>query len=237
MTAEANSDLKSEERRRAEFNQWALDGRGEQMERLHRNTALEAIARLELQPGERVLDLGCGTGWATRLMADVVVSEQGSASGLDLSQEMIARARAASREVENVLFALGTADEIPWRDEYFHKVLCLENFYFFPDPVSVLRELHRVLLPGGRLAIAVSVHKENAPACEWAAGLKIPVQAHSAADYRQMLQAEGFVDISVEQWTDAEGDEDPFPIGGLADVEQLREFRRQGALLVTARRG
>jgi arsenite methyltransferase len=237
MMAEAKTDLKSEERRRAEFNQWALDGRGEQMERLHRSLALEAIARLDLQPGERVLDLGCGTGWATRLMADVVASEQGSASGLDLSQEMIARARAASREVENVLFALGTADEIPWRDEYFHKVLCLENFYFFPDPVSVLRELHRVLLPGGRLAIVVSVYKENAPACEWAAGLKIPVQAHSVADYRQMLEAEGFVDVSVERLADAEGDEPPFPIGGLADAEQRREFRRQGALLVTSRRG
>jgi ubiquinone/menaquinone biosynthesis C-methylase UbiE len=233
--AEAKIDLKSEEHRRAEFNQWALDGVGEQMERLHRSRALPAAAWLDLKPGERVLDLGCGTGWATRLLAEAVLGGEGSASGLDLSPEMIARARAESREAENVLFAVGSADEIPWRDEYFHKALCVESFYFFPEPSSVLRELHRVLLPGGRLAMVVSVYRENAPSLERAAQLKIPVQAHSESGYQQMLEAEGFVDVAVEHLPDSGGHDEPWP-GGFAGEEKLGEFRRMGALLVTARK-
>jgi arsenite methyltransferase len=238
--SEAKTDLKSEEQRRAEFNQWALDGVGEKLERAHRIQALQAAARLDLQPGERVLDLGCGTGWATRLLAEAVAGGEGTASGLDLSQEMVARARAASREMENVLFTIGSAEEIPWRDEYFHKVLCVESFYFFPDGGSVLRELHRVLMPGGRLAMAVSVYKGNAPSPQSAAQGKIPVQVYSEADYRQLLEAQGFAEIAVEHLPENEAscgpDEEPWPAGSFAGEEPMREFRRQGALLVTARR-
>ncbi len=76
---------------------------------------------MALKAGDRVLDLSCGVGWATRLLAEAVEGGQGMAVGMDISDEMIARARAASRDLENVLFAIGPADEIPWRDEYFEQ--------------------------------------------------------------------------------------------------------------------
>ena len=51
---------------RAEFNQWALEGRGAEMEQHHLSLAQQTIGRMELKPGDRVLDLSCGAGWATR---------------------------------------------------------------------------------------------------------------------------------------------------------------------------
>ncbi len=149
--ADANEKLRSE------FNQWALQGRGEEMENHHIFIAEQTIAGMALKPGERVLDLSCGVGWATRLLAQAVEGGQGMAVGVDVSDEMIARARSASRDVENVLFTIGSADEIPWRDEYFEKVLSIESFYYYHDQEAVLRELYRVLVPGGSLFILINL--------------------------------------------------------------------------------
>ena len=91
-----------------------------------------------------------GMGYA--LLAEAVEGGQGMAVGPDMSDEMIARARVASRDLENVLFATAPAEEIPWRDEYFERVLSIESFYYYPDQEVVLRELYRVLvIPGGAL--------------------------------------------------------------------------------------
>lgn len=229
-----------EERMRAECNRWAAEGRGEQMARAHLDPGRHAIASLGLQPGERALDLGCGVGWATRLLAEAVTGAQGFAAGLDLSPEMIARARAGCREVENALFVVGSAGEIPWRDEYFHKALSVESFYFFSDPAAVLRELRRVLAPGGRLAILVSLYRENPHSLGWAEKLPGTVPVLSTAEYEQMLRVEGFADIASQRLADSaavpECYNEPWPGGWFADEAQFRDFSRLGALLVTARR-
>lgn len=225
---------------RAEFDRWADEGRGEQMARAHLDTARRALESLALQPGERALDVGCGVGWATRLMAEAVAGAQGMAAGLDLSPEMVARARVASREVENALFAVAEAAEIPWRDAYFHKALSVESFYYFPDQPAALRELRRVLLPGGRLAMVISLYRENAPSLGWVQRLAVPAQVRSADEYEQMLRMEGFDEVASQPLPGC-GPEprcynEAWPEGWFANEDEFREFRRIGALLLTARR-
>src|SRR2546423_10775880 len=91
---------------RAEFNRWAETGRGEEMERHHLDITEKTIRLMDLRPGERVLDLGCGAGWATRILARLVGEGPhgfGQVVGIDVSDEMIRRARAASRDFENIL--------------------------------------------------------------------------------------------------------------------------------------
>src|SRR4051812_27683951 len=174
----------AQERLRQEFNEWAASGRGEEMERHHISIAEQTIATMDLKSGERVLDLSCGAGWATRLLARAVEGRsasgtEGSAIGLDISDEMIVRARAASREVENIMFVCSPADHIPWADEYFNKVLSIEAFYYFPDQEAVLRELHRVLAPGGRVFILINLYRENHYSLRWVDELNVPVHARS----------------------------------------------------------
>jgi SAM-dependent methyltransferase len=234
------SKAESELQRQEEFNRWALEGRGEQMERAHLGPARRALAALAPKAGERVLDLGCGVGWATRLLAEAVAGGQGIAAGLDLSPEMIARARAGNREVENVLFAVGTADEIPWRDEYFHKALCVEGFYYFPDQPAVLRELRRVLVPGGRLAMTISLYRENPQSLRWVERIGVPVQIRSAAEYEQMLCIEGFAEVTSQQLPDSGVEprcyNELWPEGWFANEAEVRDFLRVGTLLLSARR-
>ena len=63
-----------DERLQQEFNRWAAEGEGPKMERHHLDITEKTIRRMQLRPGERVLDLGCGSGWATRLLARLVLS-------------------------------------------------------------------------------------------------------------------------------------------------------------------
>jgi arsenite methyltransferase len=153
-----------DERLRDEFNRWADEGRGEEMEKHHISIAEQTIRLMELRPGDRVLDLGCGAGWATRILAHAVEGgEQGSGQvvGLDVSDEMIRRARATSRDIENILYVWGSATEIPWEEDYFEKVLSIESFYYYPDQDAALDELFRVMAPGGSLCIDQPLQRQS----------------------------------------------------------------------------
>src|SRR5438270_10028111 len=109
-----------------EFNRWAAAGEGPKMESHHLDITAKTIRRMNLRPGERALDLGCGSGWATRLLARLVGEGPdgfGQVVGLDVSDEMIREARETSKEFENILYVCGSAQQIPWEENYFDKVL------------------------------------------------------------------------------------------------------------------
>lgn len=229
--ADANEKL------RIEFNQWAVQGLGEEPESPRMRIAEQTIARMALKPGDRVLDLSCGAGWATRLLAQAVEGGPGIAIGLDIADEMIFRARAAARDLENVLFTVASADQIPWRDEYFERVLSIESFYYYPDQESVLRELYRVLVPGGRAFILISLYKENPHSLRMVNKSKVPVHVRSETEYQEMLRAQGFVEIGIAHIADTAataGQQSGSP--SFMNPEELREFNRIGALLLVARK-
>ena len=99
-----------DERLQNEFNRWAEEGEGEKMERHHLDITEKTIRLMELRPGERVLDLGCGSGWATRLLARLVADGPegfGQVVGLDVSDEMIRQARAAPRRISTTFSTCG----------------------------------------------------------------------------------------------------------------------------------
>ena len=108
-----------------------------------------------LQPGERVLDLGCGAG-TDSLVAALMVGPGGRVTGIDMTPEMLAKARAAAGElaVENVEFVEGEAEQLPFGDASFDVVISNGVIDLIPDKDAVFAELHRVLVPGGRIQVA-----------------------------------------------------------------------------------
>ncbi len=224
---------------RDEFNRWAEAGRGEEMEAHHLNITEQTIRLMDLKPGERVLDLGCGTGWATRILARLVGDGPegfGQVVGVDISDEMIRRGRAASRDFENVLFVWGSAQQIPWEENFFDKVLSVESFYYYPDQDRTLAELFRVMAPRGRMFILINLYKDNPYSLRWVDELKVPVQVRSEAEYVQLLKAHAFEEVEARRIRDESPTPEVYSGKWFRNAEELREFKRIGALLLTARK-
>jgi arsenite methyltransferase len=108
-----------------------------------------------LSPGERVLDLGSGAG-TDSLIASQMVGEQGRVRGIDMTPEMLVKARAAAAEMGavNVDFVESEAERLPFEDESFDVVISNGVIDLIPDKDAVFAELFRVLVPGGRIQIA-----------------------------------------------------------------------------------
>jgi arsenite methyltransferase len=108
-----------------------------------------------LAPGERVLDLGSGAG-TDSLIAAQMVGQQGHVTGIDMTLEMLAKARAAAAEIglSNVEFVESEAEQLPFPDESFDVVISNGVIDLIPDKDAVFAELFRVLAPGGRIQIA-----------------------------------------------------------------------------------
>jgi SAM-dependent methyltransferase len=108
-----------------------------------------------LSPGERVLDLGSGAGMDS-LVAAQMVGERGHVTGIDMTEAMLTKARAAATEMglANVDFVEGEAEQLPFADESFDVVISNGVIDLIPDKDAVFSELYRVLAPGGRLQIA-----------------------------------------------------------------------------------
>jgi arsenite methyltransferase len=227
-----------DEKLREEFNSWAADGRGEEMESHHISIAEQTIAKMNLEPGDRVLDLGCGAGWATRILAKAVDGkcgvQQGHAIGIDVADEMIARARAGSKDIDNAMFVWGSAAEIPWQNDYFDKVLSVESFYYYPDQEKVLDEVWRVMAPGGKLFILINLYRENHYSLRWVGELKVPVHMRGEQEYKQMLEGHGFGDVKIEHVPDLTPSPDTYSGKWFKSAEELKDFKRIGALLLTA---
>ena len=111
------------------------------------------VALAAPQPGERVLDVACGTGIGARLAADVV-GPAGKVVGLDVDAGVIETARKVAQH-KGIEWHCASALEMPFDDATFDLCLCLQGLQFFPDRVAGLTEIRRVLEPSGRLVASI----------------------------------------------------------------------------------
>jgi ubiquinone/menaquinone biosynthesis C-methylase UbiE len=229
-----HDNINTDEHMRREFNEWAEAGRGEEMENHHISITQQTLALMKLKPGERVLDLGCGAGWASRLLAQAVGGgdRPGQVVGLDVSDEMIRRARATSQQYDNILFVVGSAQQIPWQEGFFDKALSVESFYYYGDQGGALDEVRRVMAPGGELNILINLYKDNHYSLRWVEELNVPVQVKSEQEYMDLLKAHGFENVRAERIPDLSPTPEAYSGKWFKNAEELRDFKRIGALLL-----
>jgi ubiquinone/menaquinone biosynthesis C-methylase UbiE len=120
------------------------------------------IDLLRLEPNARVLDVGCGTGYAVRFLGQQESVKQ--ACGIDISAGMIEAAcgQVPPELADSVEFVQASSDAIPYPDNHFDHVICTNSFHHYPDPVGALKEMQRALKPGGQIVIF-----ENATDLSW----------------------------------------------------------------------
>jgi ubiquinone/menaquinone biosynthesis C-methylase UbiE len=182
------------------------------------------VAVADLHEGEAVLDLGSGGGIDVLLSARRV-GPQGKAYGLDMTDEMLdlARANAAKAGVSNVEFLKGEIEDIPLPDATVNVIIsnCVVNLS--PDKDAVLKEAHRVLKPGGRIAIADIVTRQDLPEAvreSIAAWTGCIAGALAEDDYKAKLAAAGFEDVFIESFREYTAQD--AEAGGLG--KDLREY-------------
>ena len=154
------------------------------------------VRHAELRPGETVVDLGSGGGIDV-FLASSLVGPGGSATGVDMTPRMVARAStaAASHGVGNASFVLAPIEKLPLPDVHADVVLsnCVINLS--PDKPAVFAEAFRILKPGGRLVISDVVQERDVGAIEDDCGCV--GNAMVRADYLETIRAAGFVDLRI----------------------------------------
>jgi SAM-dependent methyltransferase len=160
------------------------------------------LSQLSLQPGERLLDLGCGGG-IDALLAARQVGESGHVYGLDMSPDMLELARRNAEEADatNISFLEGMLEAIPLPDASVDVVSsnCVINLC--DDKSAVLREAFRVLASGGRFLVADMLLCSELPAAQVRAAATIVGCTNgllSAEEYRSTMAAVGFSEVSIE---------------------------------------
>lgn len=220
-----------DERLRLEFNDWARAGRGVGMEKGHRPVGEQAIEMMAIPDRARVLDVGCGSGWATRLMAEK--ASTGRVVGIDIADEMIKLAQETSTAFSNVEFQVASAQKLPFSDGEFTHAFSMESLYYYADLLAALREIKRVLEPGGLFVTVVDLYRENAPSGQWLEQLKVPVQFLSVAEYGSLFERAGFVNVSDRRLYDPAPIPAEYSGGSFKTREDYVSYKESGSLMVS----
>jgi SAM-dependent methyltransferase len=224
------TNSQTEQNLREEFNRWADSGKGESMEHEHWPITKPVLGLMQIEATDNILDVGCGAGWLSRILAPRV--PQGRVVGMDISDEMIHRAREASVKNENLVFVVGAVDEIPWEANFFQRVISVESSYYWPDPAKGVREIHRVLAEGGSAWILINYYRDNPHSHQWGEKLAVPTHLLSAEEWKDMFRAAGFASVGHRLIPDPTPNPDVYTGRWFRDAKQLAEFRAIGALLI-----
>ncbi len=169
--------------------------------------AADLIDIAALRLGERVLDVACGTGVVTRLAAERI-GTTGTGAGLDVNPGMLAVARSVTLADMAIEWYEASAEAMPLSDEWFDVVLCQFGLQFVPDKPAALREMWRVLVPGGRLIMNVpgptsplfaivdeAFARHIGP--EAAEFVRLVFSLHNPSELQNLISAAGFHDVAV----------------------------------------
>ncbi|HEY8553892.1 MAG TPA: methyltransferase domain-containing protein [Burkholderiales bacterium] len=151
------------------------------MARVNRNVAERAVALLAPQPGDAVLEIGFGPGVGIETL--VRAAPAGRVAGVDPSFEMLEQARSRNADAigrGQVDLRLGSVERLPFDAETFDAAMSINSMQVWPDAVRGLREIHRVLKPGGRVVLGFTRHS-----------------GQRRDDMPALLARAGFVDVSV----------------------------------------
>lgn len=223
-----------QEQLRTEFNRWACAGKGESMEKGHRPVGQQAIERMCIPTDARVLDVGCGSGWASRLLAGFAI--RGRVTGIDISDEMIRVARESSQSFPNVDFEIAGAEQLPFNDNEFTHAFSMESLYYYRDIPKALKEIHRVLKPGGVFVAVVDLYWENEATHQWIDNLNVPVELLRVDDYRSLFLDAGFKNIRDERLIDPTPIPENYTGSSFKSREDYEAYKRAGSLMISGER-
>src|SRR5689334_17094231 len=200
------------------FDAWAREGAGARMEEAHQYAGKKVLDRLTIGYDESFIDLGCGSGWATRYVAEKVPTI-GLCVGVDSSPELIKEARRLSAGKFPVKFLVSPMENVPFGEGSFNHAFSMEALYYTQDPLEALKSIWRAHKPGGTFHLVVDYFAENPPSKAWQEDFPAKMHFLSQAEWVGLLEKAGFSDVRAERVLDERPVDGsmPFPWGGFAD--------------------
>ncbi|RPI87624.1 MAG: methyltransferase domain-containing protein [Chloroflexi bacterium] len=183
------------------FDEWSKNYDGFRLSKWFQFTQKLATSVMDIKPDNRVLDVGCGTGYAVIEIARRL--DQGKAYGIDISTGMVERAiKNIPGELSNrVSFRQASAEYIPYPNSDFDYILCTNSFHHYPEPPRALREMYRVLRPGGLLVILDNAIDLSLYTWAWDRLLRLFEKGHvryyTTKELGEMISKAGFKDVSL----------------------------------------
>ncbi|MHB9288569.1 class I SAM-dependent methyltransferase [Halobacteriales archaeon Cl-PHB] len=217
---------------RREFDAWAADGRDRGMEERHWHTAKHVLARMPVEDGDTVLDLGTGSGYVLRALRET--ADVGRGYGLDASPEMLRNARSYTDDSQ-IGFLRGDFDTLPFATDSVDHVFSMEAFYYARDPVHTLEEVRRVLRPGGTCYCAVNYYQESEHTHHWQDTIDIEMTLWDRDEYRDAFREAGLWVAEQDEIPDREIEipsKEEFPTEDWDSREAMVDrYRTHGTLL------
>ncbi|MCE9594096.1 MAG: class I SAM-dependent methyltransferase [Planctomycetes bacterium] len=192
------------------FDAWAAEGRDASMERGHGDVVAQVVAKLGIKPGEQILDLGCGNGWATRLLAKAAPGA--GAIGVDASPKMVERAESLHSYTIRARYEVAHFEKLPFNDKKFDRAFSMEALYYAVDLDAALAELARVLKPGAPADVVVDFHGENEASrvwADWGKSSGLAMHFLGRDEWGRRFERAGFGSLAFERLIDSRGPGDP----------------------------
>jgi ubiquinone/menaquinone biosynthesis C-methylase UbiE len=204
------------------FDSWAEDGRHAGMEDGHGDVVRQVVARMGVRPGDTILDLGCGNGWATRLLGQAAAGA--TALGVDVAPAMIAQAEALHENTVRARYEVGRFEALDFANDKFKRAFSMEAFYYAVDLHKALSEVLRVLKPGGTFDCVVNYFEESAASSGWPEYTGLAMNRLDTAGWVAAFERAGFADVTTERVIDTRGPS--------KDDDEQRALHEAGSLWV-----
>ena len=161
----------------------------------HRSFYKNTAKILNLQPEDKYLEIGFGSG----LFIKKYASHVSRMAGLDYSEDMVNLARSINKNLiksGKAEFKQGDVSDLPWNDNEFSVVVGIETFFFWSEPEASLKEIFRVLAPGGRLVLEMAYNKDDGRDHTKQIE-KYNLRLYGSEELKALLTDAGFSDISI----------------------------------------
>jgi ubiquinone/menaquinone biosynthesis C-methylase UbiE len=184
------------------FDNWAINGKAESMEKGHGVNVLKFLKRISFNKPFSFLDVGCGNGWVIRHISNISTCKK--AIGIDKSKKMIIQ---ANKKIKNDKESFVYTDIEEWKySGKFDFIFAMESIYYADSIEGAIKKIYKLLKPGGQFFCGTDFYTDNKATTKWREMMKIQMHLHSKKEWKGFFKNAGFI-TQTKQIKDLKGNE------------------------------